>query len=130
MKGYVYTLEVLIATSIILVSVGFILQTPPPQPDLQTSLVKMQSFDSLEYLDNFGKLREYVLLGNSTAIKNELSSVISDVLDYRVKICSDTCIPPSDLPGNQTIISTDYYTGSFRENYLGKKVKIWIWRKF
>ena len=63
MKGYIYTLEALIAISLILTSLIFLFGTAPTQPELEISIIKQQGFEALEYLDNRDFMRNHVEKG-------------------------------------------------------------------
>lgn len=128
-KGYVYTLEVLIAVAIILFSLIFILRTPPSKPDFETSLLKSQAFESLEFLDNFGRLKRQAFYDNETRIEQDLVDVMPKVVSYETEICRNSCAT-LNVPGNETVVSADYYIGSYRNAFIGKKVKLWAWKKF
>ncbi len=128
-KGYVYTLEILLAVTIIFVSMVFLLRTPPPKPDFETSIIKRQAFESLEFLDNAGKLKSQAAADNETKIEQDLAGVIPQIMFYETEVCKKSC-STFNVPGNETVVSADYYVGAYRDTFAGKKVKIWAWKKF
>ena len=116
MKGYIYTLEVLIATSVILMSTIYIFGSPPAKPELEISIIKQQGFDALEYLDKKDMLRQM----NDTELENNLESLLPGNLQFSLN--------SSNLP-DKTVIAVDYYISCYKENYMGKKIKLWLWEE-
>jgi len=120
MKGYMYTLEVLIAISIVFISLVFLFRSSPSIPNTDTSLVKTQIYDLLDYRSDF--VREKVSQNDEQAIEQMLKE-FNDALSYKVKICSiGSCT--AQLPDNVTITAMDYYV--FADGN-GKKLRIWVW---
>jgi hypothetical protein len=133
-KGYVYTLEVLIAASMITMALVFMFKTPPAKPETELSMIKKQGFESLQYLDNSGELRPLVFQNNETQIQSLLKNLTT--AEFEVHICKngDICSVSSDLvsnvPGNQTVVVVDYYISGYKHSYSPKKVKLFLWRKY
>ncbi len=127
-RGFVYTLEVLIAVSIILVSLVFLFRSPPPKPALDTSVIKTQGMNALMFIDAKGTLRKNVFYDNETQIETELKLYLSKNIGFETELCALRC-SAANLPSNETVIAIDYYISGYNENYLGKKVKLWLWRK-
>jgi len=126
-KGYIYTLEVFIAISMIFLTLVFVFRNPPQRPELEISLIKQQGFEALEYLDNKGVLRQYVSSSDEFSIENSLSGILSANMAYETEICSSSCLD-SNIPVNETVVAVDYYIAGYRDAYLGKKVRLWMWR--
>ena len=126
-KGYLYTLEVFIALSMIFLTLVFVFRNPPLRPELEISLIKQQGFEVLEYLDYKGVLRQYVSNSDEVSIENSLSSLLSSNIAYETEICASSCLD-SNVPVNETVIAVDYYIAGYRDAYLGKKVRLWMWR--
>ena len=129
MKGYIYTLEVLMAISIIFVSMVSVFRIAPTKPETEISIIKQSGFDALFYLDQKGILREMVVSDNEIGIENQLLSVLPENVQFETDICSTSC-DMTNLPRNETIIAVDYYLGGYRETYFGKKVRLFLWRRF
>ncbi len=127
MKGYLYTLEVLIAISIIFVSMVMLFRYAPTQPDLGVSILKQQGFEALGYMDDKGTLRELVLMNNETAIEEELNLILLKAVNFETDICSLSCNKTS-VPANKTVVAVDYYVSGYKDAYLGKKLRLWLWR--
>ena len=128
-KGYTYTLEVLIAVSVIIVSITFLFKTPLQKPELELSTIKRQGFEALKYLDESDQLRNSTLNKNETELENALRGLL--VSEYDVDICDPnaTCLGTS-IPKNQTIIIIDYYISGYKQDYNVKKIRLFLWRKF
>lgn len=114
MKGYIYTLEVVIAISVIALSMIFIFGSPPVKPELELGLIKHQGFDALEFLDNKGLLRQL----NDTDIEDNLRQLLPGNLQLS--------LDDSDLP-DRTIIVVDYYLANYRESYIGRNIRLYLW---
>jgi hypothetical protein len=127
-KGYIYTLEVLIAVSIILVSLVFIFRSSPAKPELETSLIKTQGADALSFLDSKGTLRKLVYDDNETEIETQLKTYLPKNIGFEVQVCTSPC-SAVNVPVNETVVAVNYYISGYKENYLGKKVRLWLWRK-
>lgn len=128
-KGYIYTLEVLIAISIIFISMVSIFRISPTKPETEISIIKQSGFDALFYLDQRGILRDMVLGDNETGIEEQLKSILPENIQFETDICTMSC-DTTNLPINETIIAVDYYTAGYMETYAGKKVRLFLWRKF
>ena len=128
-KGYIYSLEVLIAISIILVAMVFLFRYAPTKPEIEISILKQQGFDILEYMNNEGTLREYVFNNNETELEAYLAVLLPKNIYFETDICSVSC-ERTNVPNNETVISIDYYVSGYKEHYIGKKVRLWIWRKY
>ncbi|MBI5061176.1 MAG: hypothetical protein HZB67_02580 [Candidatus Aenigmarchaeota archaeon] len=129
-KGYLYTIEVLIAASLIFVAMAFLFKTPPMKPETELSMIKRQGFEALEYMDNSEiGLRPLVYNKNESAIESQLSGLLRS--EYVVEICSEgsTCVD-SHAPINQTVIVVDYYISGYRDSYSAKKLRLFLWRKY
>jgi len=115
MKGYVYTIEVMMAISIIAVTAGFLFGNSPEKPDTGSGLVKERLFSVLEYLDAAGLLRVYVANNTEGALEGEIA-----------EICTYDC-DTTNVPGNRSVVSVNYYVATYRGDFIGKKVKAWAW---
>ena len=114
-KGYIYTLEVIIAIPIILLSLIFIFGTPPVKPELEISLIKQQGFNALEYLDQKDLLRQL----SDAEIENQLRALLPDNIQLSLG---------GELP-DKTVIAVDYYISGYKGKYIGKKITLWLWEE-
>jgi hypothetical protein len=129
MKGYIYTLEVVIAISILLLTVALFLADKPEVPDVSPNLIKRQLFDAAELLENNGTLRQIVLENNTTMIKSSLLSILPENIFVEADICSLEC-NSSTVSSTEAVVSVDYYLSGYDKEFFGKKVKLWAWREF
>ena len=127
MRGYLYTLEVLIAFSIMSIILISIYKIPETQPELDISLIKQQGYNALKYLDESGDLKKIMASNDEITLENELSKLISKSIEFETEICRNRC-DERNVPKNRTIIVVDYYSSGYRF-YDNKKVRLWLWRK-
>ncbi len=125
--GYVYTLEVLIAVSIILISLVFVFRNPPTKPELEISLMKRQGFEALDYMMQKNGMRELVQNGNESLLEAGLTESLTAV-QFDIDICNYACAE-TNVPANQTAVALDYYVSGYRDSYFGKKVRLWLWKR-
>lgn len=129
MKGYLYTLEVLVAISLVFGALFFIYRSPPPKPDFQTSLIKQGGFEAIRYLDERGDLRKYVNQSNETAVEDALESILPKSVGFEVSICGLSC-DTEGIPSNRTTIAVDYYVSGYRNIFDPKRVRIYLWEEY
>ncbi|MBI4014986.1 MAG: hypothetical protein HY365_03450 [Candidatus Aenigmarchaeota archaeon] len=126
LKGFIYTLEVLIAISLIAVSSSLLFSRVPEKPDFAPALLKERAFEALDSLYNGGSLASYVANNSEPGLEQSLLSLLPSNYLFETEICSETC-DTLNVPGNRSVVSADYYVGSYRGSYVGKRVKIWSW---
>ena len=125
-KGYLYTIEVLIAVAVIFFSVYFLYSSPSPEPEIELAVIKQQGFYALEYMHGHDYLEKYVLAEDEYSIEQLLRGILSPNINFETEICRQSC-EDTNVPGNRTVISLDYYVAGYRDSYLGKKLKMWLW---
>ncbi len=128
-RGYVYTLEVMLAISIIFVTLIFIFSSSPEQPETNLVIMKQSGYDALYYLDMTGELRDAVNRGAVSEIDSNLTDLLPKNIKFDTNICTTSC-NSTELPANRTVVAVDYYISGYRSQYIGKKVRVWMWRKF
>ena len=116
-KGYIYTLEVMIAISIILISAAFIFGKPPVKPEMELSIIKQQGFNAIEYLDQKDLLRQL----NDAELEDKLRSLLPSNL--QLKVNNNAGLP------NLTVIAVDYSISGYKDTYLGKRIRLVLWEK-
>ena len=126
MKGYIYTIEVLMTIAIIAVTAGFLFGNSPEKPDTGSGLVKERLFSALEYLDAAGLLRVYVANNTEGALEGEIAAVLPVNYLFEAEICTYDC-DTTNVPGNRSVVSVNYYVATYRGDFIGKKVKAWAW---
>src|SRR3989338_7924675 len=104
MKGYMYTLEVFIAVSIIFLTIVFAFRNPPSSPELELSLMKKQGFEALQYLYDAGELEALADSGSEATIESRLSALLPANTLFEAEICGTAC-SRGNVPENQTVIA-------------------------
>ena len=128
MKGFVYTLEVLIAVGIIVVAAVVMFRNVPVKAETDIATLKAQGFHALRYMDDTGLLRKYVNDNNESLVENDLKGLMPSTVNFEVQICGSSC-SDAYVPDDKDVISIDYYISAYRTEYLEKRVKLWIWKK-
>jgi len=126
MRGFIYTLEVLIAISLIAVSSSLLFSRVPEKPDFVPALLKERAFEVLDNLYNSGVLGIYAANNSEPSLEQSLLSLLPPNYLFETEICAESC-DTLNVPGNRSVVSADYYIGSYRGSYVGKRVKIWAW---
>ncbi len=127
MKGYIYTLEMFIAISLIFGSVIFVFSSPADKPEAELNVIQQSCWEALKYMDEKGDLRKFANQSNESAIESSLEQIISKSIGFEAKICRPSC-STSGVPANQTIIAIDYYLAGYRNIYNASKVRIYAWK--
>ena len=125
-KGYVYSLEMLIAVSIILVALVLIFREGPKEQQIEVSLLKRYAWESLEYLNYNGSLREYAFNDDEGSLENALANILPQNVLFELDICKLQC-DDTNVPKNETVVTVDYYVSGYRNTFVEKKVKMWVW---
>jgi hypothetical protein len=127
-KGYVYTIEALIAIALILIATVIIFGISQTPSSSSLSLAKKQGFDAMEFLDQNDELRLLVAVGNKNDLKNRLKDLLPPGITLDVDICRYDCT--ANTPANKNVVSLDYYISGYHDTFFMKKVKIWMWGSF
>lgn len=129
MKGYLYTLEVLIALSIIFGAILFVYKAPPTKPDAEISAIKQNGFEALRHISEKGMLGKYALEGNESQIEYELESFLEKSMGFEISICQDSC-DQTGVPEKQTVVAVDYYTAGYRTSFGPRTVRLYLWKLY
>ncbi len=130
MKGYIYTIEVLLALSLVLVMIVFIFSSTPEQPETSLVVIKQTGYDALHYLDQTGMLRDAVSREAYGEIAANVTEMMPNSIKSDVAICTATFCESFKIPVNRTIVAVDYYVSGYEQQYLEKKVRLWLWPRF
>ena|SRR3989338_9490867 len=128
-KGYVYTLEVMLAVALITVTLVLVFSSTPEQAETNLAIMKQNGYDALFYLDQNGWLRDSVSRGAVSEIDNNLTDILPKNQKFDTNICTTSC-NSTEIPANTTLVVVDYYISGYRGTFVGKKVRLWMWRKF
>jgi hypothetical protein len=129
MKGYIYTLEVMLAISIIVGSLFLIMGNVNTQQNYIPTSMSRQVMDALKYMDMKGELRQYVSTDDDVSVETNMTSLLPDTIKFEVDICAINCVSTA-VPSDQTVISLDYFISGYKDSYFGKRVHVWIWEKY
>lgn len=127
MKGYLYTLEMLIAASIVFGSLVMVFSSPVDKPQLEINTIQQNCFEALKYLDEKGDLRKYAIQGNESALESDLSGILLKSIGFRARICQSFC-QASGIPSNETVVTVDYYISGYRQNFNATKIRLYVWK--
>mgnify|MGYP001212852436 CR=1 FL=1 len=125
-KGYIYTLEVMMAILVITIAATFLFGNIPEKPQLKESIIKERSFEALEFLDDADILRQKIYNQSDDDLEGELEAILPINFLFNIDICTFLC-DTINIPGNNTVISIDYYVSTYRDDYTGQKIKMWVW---
>ncbi len=128
-KGYIYTLEVMLAVALILSTLVLVFSTAPEEAETGIAVMKQNVYEALFYMDQTDELRNAVSRGAVSEIDANLTAMLPKNSKFDTNICTTSC-NSTELPANKTIVTVDYYIGGYRDQYIGKKVRVWIWKKF
>jgi hypothetical protein len=127
-KGYVYTLEVMLAIAIILIAVVMLFGTVQVPESSNVGLIKRQGYEVLEFLDQKDELRQLVKNGDEINLKKKVRDLLTPGITIELDICTTSC--SGQVPQNKNIVSVDYYVSGFRDSFFNKKVRMWMWGNF
>ena len=128
-KGYIYTLEVLLAVSTMLITIVLVFSTTPEEAETDLPVIKQAAYDALFYLDKSDDLRKIVSAEGVGQLEKNLTDLMTKNVKFHVTICTTVC-SANGLPPNKPVVVVDYYISGYRETFLNKKVRLWIWSKF
>jgi hypothetical protein len=129
MKGYIYTIEVMLAVVTILFMIVVVFSNTPEQPETALVLIKQNGYDALHYMDQSGMLRGLVSRNLTNMTRGNISLLLPASIAFDVDICSTAC-SSANLPSNRTVVAVDYYIGAYMNSYVGKKVRLWMWELY
>ena len=128
-RGYVYTLEVMLAVAMMLVTLVLVFSGTPEQAETSLPTMKQTGYDALFYMDQAGDLGNSASRGAVDEIKVNLTAVMPAGIAFDADICSAMC-NSTLVPANRTVVTVDYYVGGYRDMLVRKKVRLWMWEKF
>lgn len=128
-KGYVYTIEVLIALTIIFLAIIFVFRFTQPPLQGEIPIIKRYGFEALEYLDQQDDLRKWVNGYEEDNLESALEGILPANVKFEAEICKNTCIS-ANVPNSVNVVTVDYYVETYQNYYLDRKVRLWLWREF
>lgn len=125
-KGFIYTLEVLIAISLITLTVVFLFRFSPQTTQSDITILKISGMNALVYLDQYYDLDMWVFEGNETNIENTLEQLLPEGINYEAEVCETEC-NTIGVPTTKSVVAVDYYVSSYGKHLVSSKVRLWLW---
>jgi|GEM_PF-3286629 len=125
MRAYLYTLEVLIALSAVFITIALAMKFAPTKPNVEASLLQLKLSEAVEYLESAGKLRELVYAGDEVGLEEELESLLENLYEVEVVICTTSCNLP-ELPSTNVAEVTRYFATN-DSTYSFAKLIVYAW---
>ena len=134
-KGYLRTLEALIAIAILLIFITTALvinkpETKPSVPD-DIKLIQDTIFNKIQ-TDNL--LRECLTAGSFNCINDSVNETVIDTLDFMIEICTGDptgCLLTITLPEDKTIYADSIFIQETNSNDPNEyaSLRLFLWRK-
>lgn len=125
-KGFVYMLEVLLAMSIIFITLAFVFRFSQPVSESQLPIMRRAGMEAMEFMDQYHELRKWVSESNEAKIESTLNDVLPNNIKFETEICTDQC-NAAGANTKKSVVAIDYYVMTYRDEYLGKKIRVWLW---
>jgi len=123
-KGILQILEAAIAIIAILTVFLFLFSGMGEFPQFESVNWKLKGFYALQSLDNNNELRNFVISNDTTSIKNELLSYVTQV-NIEVVVCETVCNKP-DVE-SEKLVSVNYLIAGNSTQYAARQVVIYMW---
>lgn len=127
MKGISKTLEAVIASSLLVITVLTLVTLPMIQPAYEKINWKLIAFNALSLLDSSGKLRKYALANDVASIENELASYLPGQVNYKVVIYANTNLTPIPKTRASDVVVVSYYISGEVGNFGAREIRVYIW---
>lgn len=124
MKGYLYTLEAMIAAILILSTLVFIYQ-PQQKTGFDVSILKDSGFACLKDADNKGLLRYYALNNMTQQARSAMQSCLPNTANFSVAFCTDTCA--LEKPQNKTSVGVSYFIAGESATFQPMTINVVMW---
>ena len=125
-KGFLYTLEVLIAVSVMFVIIIYLFRMPTVVSHYDESVIIRQGIYAIKYLDDTHDLRKWAYENNEGPIEEEIKDLLPANIGFESEICRNVCTR-RNVPSGKTIYVIDYYTSYYKNNYIGEKIRLYLW---
>ena len=125
MKGFLKSLEAIIAVLIIAATYIFLFTGQQALPQFDTTNWKLLVLNELISLDAQNNLRTDIVANNTASIQNKLSLKISQPLNYLAIVCDVNCSQPT-LPTTR-IASVKYLISGDYNNATNKELVVFVW---
>lgn len=123
MKGVVKILEVVLASSILLIGLGFIFV---PKQYHNIDPLKQEGYSALDHLYNDGSIRSLAMTEDNVKLNSQLDPFIS--YNFKAVFCKAVC---DTVSLQKDVVAIDYYvSGYVSDNGIvssPKKIRLYIW---
>ncbi len=126
-KGFIYSLEALIVIGIIFFLLAYLFRYAPQTSQTDIAVMKIYGMNALEYLDDSGELAKFVSQYDEADLEKRLSSILPGSMKFETEICGKVC-SQAGVPERQSVAAVDYYVTAYRGEYIGQRVRMWMWR--
>ncbi len=124
MKGFMYTLEAMIAALIILSALVTVYSFSRQQENFDSAIIKEKGYSCVKDLDSGGILRYYALSNDSSGMRGYFQNCLPRSLNFSVSFCR-ACA--AGLPGNKTIVSVNYLVAGEGATFQPTSINLFLW---
>ena len=126
MKGLLRVFEAIIAILTIITAMAIFYGASAQIPDFDTVNWRVMGLGALKNLDDSNQLRKFVLLNDTTSIKNKLSSLISGDLNFDVVLCRVSCNALNIV--SEKVSTVSYFISGNVTTISPYQIVLYIWR--
>jgi hypothetical protein len=124
MKGFMYTLEAMIAALIILSALVTVYSFSRQQENFGSAAIKEKGYSCIKDMDSRGILRHYALSNDSAGIRGYFQGCLPRTLNFSVSFCASCA---AGLPGNMTIESVNYLIAGEGATFQPTSISLFLW---
>lgn len=124
MKAYLYTLEAMIASLLILSTLVFIYH-PQQKTSFDFSILKDSGIGCMKDLGNKGLLRYYALNNLTQEMRTAAQSCLPKTANFSVGFCTDVC--NMDVPINKTTIVVYRFIAGESATFQPTTINLAMW---
>jgi hypothetical protein len=128
-KAWLRILEAVIAITLIVGTIIYIMSTNAPRKDISSSVYEKEKY-ILELISNNNTLRGDIISNKYYNVNSTVRSLIPATWDFDTKICTleDIC-NKLDIPIEKDIYASEVVVASNETKYDPKKLRLFIWMK-
>jgi len=119
-----HTLEAILGSVLVLVGIMIIF---PVQQRSEVAFSEI-GYSCLNYLDQKGLLRYYIVNGMNTELNDSLKNCLPSISDFKFKICSTSDCIDTSIPYDKTVYLASYLIAG-ENTYNRKLINLWVWSK-
>ena len=123
MKAMLYTVEAILGAIMVLIGIMIIF----PIQQKGEMIFSDVGYSCLNYLDQNGLLRYYVLNNMITELNNGLKNCLPSVTEFNFKLCSSSDCKESTPTDKNVYLSSYIIAGE--NSYNKRLINLWVWLK-